>query len=471
MHDETDHYAFGGITAERAGCSSAPTWNGLLRFMRPAVLIVLYAAVVLLPLALAWAGVRPARSFLDELASGAGLLAFAIILVEFILSGRFRSISGKIGMDVTMRFHQLLARTALVLALVHPFLYQGPFAVQYPWDSTRQFTLTTDFGALASGVIAWVLLPAFVILAIARDRLRYTYETWRLMHGVGAIVIAALVLHHTLHAGRYSQDGILTGVWQAMFIVALISLVYVYFVEPLLQQRRAWTVTSVKPIGLKTWELVLSPKDHEGLAYEAGQFVWLNVGHSPFSLKENPFSISSAPGSGANLEFVIKELGDFTKTIGQIRPGTKAHIDGPHGNLVVSHRTEPGIVLIAGGVGIAPLMGILRQLRHDDDKRPTVLVYGNRVEEQIVYREELEVFAREHGTKITHVLSEPTEKWSGGKGLVDADIIREIFTSPEMTQYLYVLCGPPAMMEGVENTLIDLGVPAHQILSERFRYD
>ncbi len=439
--------------------------------MRPGVLIVLYTLVVLLPLALAWLRVRPPRSLLDELASGAGLLAFAIILVEFILSGRFRSISGRIGMDVTMRFHQLLARTALALALLHPFLYRAPFAAQRPWDTSRELTLTGDITALSSGALAWVLLPAFVLLSIGRDQLAYRYETWRLMHGLGAMLIAALVLHHTLSAGRYSQDPALAGVWLGMAATALLSMLYVYLIEPFLKLRKGWGVVSVRPIALKTWELVLEPSGHDGLGYDAGQFVWLNVGHSPFSLNENPFSISSAPASGKRIEFVIKEVGDFTGTVGRIEPGTRAYVDGPHGNLVIAGRTEPGIALIAGGVGIAPLLGILRQLRLDEDGRPTVLVYGNRVTEQISYPDELAALARDHGTKIIHAVSEPPDDWMGHVGMVDDSVIRQTFGSPEMKRWLYVLCGPPVMMDIVEDCLIDLGVPAHQIFSERFKYD
>lgn len=427
--------------------------------------------MTLLPLALAWFGARPPRSFWDELATGAGMLAFAIILVEFALSGRFQSISEHIGMDVTMRVHQLFARTALALALIHPFLYRTGFNPQRPWDVTQQFTLTSDFMTLMTGVLAWVLLPAFVLFSIGRDKIGYKYETWRWMHGLGALVIAGLVLHHTLSAGRYSTDPVLTGLWSVFFLVAVLSLVNVYIVQPILEKRRPWKVTTLRPIALKTWELALEPDGHQGMTYDAGQFAWLNVGNSAFSLRENPFSISSAPGSGAGLQFVIKELGDFTRSLGSVELGTKAYMDGPHGNLVVSGRIEPGIALIAGGVGIAPLLGILRQLRHDDDRRPTVLVYGNRVEEQIVYREELEGLTRDHGTRVVHALSEPPQDWAGHRGMVDAGLIREIFASPDKTQWLFVLCGPPAMMEAAEDTLIDLGVPARQILSERFTYD
>jgi predicted ferric reductase len=86
---------------------------------------------------------------------------------------------------------------------------------------------------------------------------------------------------------------------------------------------------------------------------------------------------------------MIKELGDFTRTIGEIKPGTVAYLDGPYGNLTVDGREEPGVALIAGGVGLAPLLGILRQMRQTADPREVKVIYGNRIIEQIAYREEL----------------------------------------------------------------------------------
>jgi len=439
--------------------------------MRPVVLIGGYISIVLLPLVLAWLGARPPRSFMNELATGTGILAFVIILVEFVLSGRFRAISGKVGLDVTMLYHQLLARTALVLALVHPFLYRGDFNYQRPWDPTRQLTLANDFDSLATGLVAWIALIVFVAISVARDQLPYRYETWRLMHGLGAILIAGFGLHHTLHAGRYSQDPVLAGVWLTLFGVAIVSLVFVYVVRPILQRNRAWRVVSVKQRALKIWELTLKPENHHGLDFEAGQFAWLNVGNSSFSLHENPFSISSAPSDKDSIQFLIKELGDFSGSVGGIAPGTKAYIDGPHGNLTVAGRNEPGIALIAGGVGVAPLLSILRQLRLDGDNRPSVLVYANRIEQQIVHREELEALATDHGTKVVHVLSEPPEGWDGLVGLVEPEMLGNLFQSAGSKDWLYILCGPVAMMEIVESALLEMGVPHHNIVSERFDYD
>ncbi len=434
--------------------------------MKPLFLIVAYLAAVSLPLVLSvWLG-GPPREFHQELASGLGILAFSMVLAEFILSGRFKAISNDVGMDVTMRFHQIMARVALAFALLHPLLYQGtPSGGERPWDPTRQLTLTSDFSDLATGIVAWLLLAGLVVMAIGRAQLGYRYEIWRLLHGLGALLIALLLLHHTVAAGRYGSQPVMTWVWVAMTAVAVGSLLMVYLVVPWLQKRRPWRVTSVVPLTPKQWEVNVVPEGHRGLDYQAGQFVWLNVGHSPFSMRENPFSLSSAPAAGPGVSFMIKELGDFTRTIGEIKPGTVAYLDGPYGNLTVDGREEPGVALIAGGVGLAPLLGILRQMRQTADPREVKVIYGNRIVEQIAYREEL------GDAGVTYVLSEPPEDWQGEMGFIDGPLMDRAFSENEFRDWVFVMCGPAVMMDVVEEHLIRRGTSAHRILSERFSYD
>jgi predicted ferric reductase len=434
--------------------------------MKPLLLIIAYIAAVTLPLVLSWLLGGPPRPIHQELASGLGILAFSMILMEFVLSGRFKSVSNGVGMDVTMRFHQVMARTALAFALLHPLLYQGtPSGGQRPWDPTRQLTLTTDFSALSTGIAAYLLLPSLVLLAIGRTHLDYKYETWRLIHGIGALLIALLLLHHTVYAGRYGSQTVMIWVWLAMTGVAVGSLLYVYLLVPFRDRTRAWQVTSVTRLTPRQWELKVKPKGHAGLDYKAGQFVWLNVGHSAFSMKENPFSLCSAPGAGPEISFMIKELGDFTQTLGQITAGTRAYLDGPYGHLSVDGRTEPGIALIAGGVGLAPLLGILRQIRLSGDTRKVKVIYGNRAVDHIAFRDEL-------GTQdVVYVLSEPPDKWHGETGYIDAALMDRVFVQEEFRNWVFVMCGPAIMMDIVEDHLIARGTPSHRILSERFDYD
>jgi predicted ferric reductase len=445
--------------------------------MPATILIGAYALLVVLPVALGWALVGPARPWPDELSSALAMAGFAALLLEFLLSGRFRIVTGGIGIDRTMRWHQLFARVLTVALLVHPALYSynayqfaGPGLWQSlsPGDPARAAVLGLDAGSTLTGWMAWMFLLALTGMAIFRDQLPYSYEAWRLMHGLTAAAVAVMGLHHALEAGRYSAMPALAAYWVVLVGLALFTLLTVYLLRPLRLARRPWRIAAVAPAAERTWEVVLEPDGHDGLAYRAGQFAWVRLDRSAFSMREHPFSIASAPGSGRRLSFLIKEAGDFTRTVGSLPVGARAFVDGPHGHLTIDGRREPGLCLIGGGVGVAPLLSVLRGARGQGDARPALLVYGNRHEGQILARDEL---AAMPALETVHVLQEPPPGWQGATGLVSAAFVQERCAAAAAAGWLFLLCGPPAMMREVRRGLRALGVPGSRILEERFVYD
>ncbi len=407
------------------------------------------------------------RPFWDELSSAIALTGFAILLVEFVLSGRFRVISGRMGIDATMRFHQLMARPLILLLVVHPFLYTPPFGSSSLWDAS---SLGLQGWTFASGLAAWILLAVVVVTAIFRDRLPYRYEGWRVSHGIGAGLIALFGLHHALESGRYSGHPAFIVLWLVMVGLALSTLAMVYVVRPLLQLRHPYRVASNRQIALKTWELVLEPTRGRALAFDAGQFAWLTLDRSPFAIREHPFSICSAPGETGRLAFAIKQAGDFTNRIGEVAIGAPAYLDGPHGGLVLTGQVSRGIVFIAGGVGAAPILSMLRQLSAAGDPRPMKFLYGNRVQEQVIYPDELKAMGDILDLDVVHVLSEPPSGWTGEVGQLDAALVQRHCPRDEQGDWLYVICGPTPMIDSVEDALTANGVPGRQIISEKFSY-
>jgi len=446
---------------------SRASWRGL----NPILLVAGYLVVAIAPLALAYAQGVPPRSFRDELATGLGLVGFAMLLMEFLLSGRFVTISGRIGIDLTMRFHQLVARSLTVFILFHPFLYTAPLKTPLPWDTTRLLTLGLEATSIVTGLVAWLLLILLVATSIYRNRLPFRYETWRLGHGLGAVLIAGLGLHHAVEAGRYSAQSNLEAFWLAMVGLAILTMAHVYIITPLRQLRAPYRVISVDKVALKTWVVAVQPAKGAAMEFEAGQFAWITLGRSLFAIKEHPFSMSSCPAMRPRIEFTIKEVGDFTKEIGTIALGTLAFLDGPHGNLTLAGRKEEGLVFIAGGVGLAPIISMLRQLRVERDPRRMVLIYGNRCADQILYRSELEAMTRELKLNIHHALSEPPPGWEGPRGQIDRSMLDELLDFDKRDRWLYFVCGPAPMIDSVENDLGRLGIPARQIISEKFSYD
>jgi len=445
--------------------------------MPATILIAAYIALVTIPVGLGWVLVGPARPWLDELSSALALAGFAALLLEFLLSGRFRAVSGDIGIDRTMRWHQVFARVLTVALLLHPVLYSynayqfaGPGLWQTlpPGDPARAAVLGLAPASTLTGWMASMFLLALTGMAIFRDGLPYGYETWRLMHGLTAAAVATMGMQHALEAGRYSAAPVLAAYWAILVGLALFTLLTVYLLRPLRLARRPWRVVSVAPAAEHIWEVVLEPEGHDGLAYRAGQFAWVRLDRSAFSLREHPFSIASAPGADRRLSLLIKEAGDFTRTVGTLPVGARAFVDGPHGQLTIAGRDEPGLCLFAGGVGVAPLLSVLRGARAAGDARPALLLYGNRHERQILARGEL---AAMDAVETVHVLQEPPAGWDGATGLVSAALVQERCAAAAGAGWLFLLCGPPAMMREVLRGLRALGVPRARILEERFVYD
>jgi predicted ferric reductase len=432
------------------------------------LLIAVYVGLTFFPLAVAWLDEGPSRGFFYELSSGLGLTAFALLLLQFLTSGRFEALTGRVGIDLTMRLHQLIARTLTVFLVVHPPLYaiwpgQGGTAGRI----VQMFTSP----AYLSGVLAWVLLLVVVFAGVLRDRLPVRYEIWRASHGVGALLLAIFGVHHALYLGRYSAHPAIAAFWFVLLGVAVLSLLTVYVLRPLALRRQPYRLIANENVGDRLWELELEPIGDFRPSLTAGQFYWVTFGDSPFLLREHPFSASSASSELPRVRFIIKESGDFTRTIGTIPLGTRAFLDGPRGIFTLEDRQATGIGLVAGGVGIAPILSILRELRARGDRRPIRLLYGNRHPGQIVRREEIQAISADLDFDARFVVAEPPEGWTGGTGELDRAQVAAYFDNPDRAGWVYFVCGPNAMMSSVERSLEAIGVPPRSIVTERFRYE
>src|SRR5690606_5423672 len=101
----------------------------------------------------------------------------------------------------------------------------------------------------------------------------------------------------------------------------LLMLAHVRLIRPLRLRRRPWRVAEVRREAARIWTLALEPEGHEGFAFLPGQFVWLTLGESPLAIRQHPFSISSSAENPRRIDLTIKELGDFTSTIGTVPTG------------------------------------------------------------------------------------------------------------------------------------------------------
>ena len=125
----------------------------------------------------------------------------------------------------------------------------------------------------------------------------------------------------------------------------------------------------------------------------------------------------------------IRNLGDFTSAIHKVPVGQRVYLDGPYGAFTIGNPADMH-VLIAGGIGITPMMSMIRTLADRRDPRPVTLLYGSKDWESIMYREELEALKGRLDLTIVHVLSDPPADWTGEQGRITAEVFRRHLPPP-----------------------------------------
>ena len=207
-----------------------------------------YVLVAALPmLAVLMIKVEPAPA-LRELGSASALTAAALLFLQFLSSGRYESISGQFGIDRTMGFHRIAAYMLLAFALLHPLSYTAETLLVDPTAAWHRLTGMLASNRLQTGVLALAGLIVIVLLATFRSRPFIRYEYWRASHGLLAIIVAALTIHHILAVGTYSAEYPLRAAWFLFALVAVVAIGLVYFVRPWRMWREDWRVERVNPL-------------------------------------------------------------------------------------------------------------------------------------------------------------------------------------------------------------------------------
>ncbi|MBE9211948.1 ferric reductase-like transmembrane domain-containing protein [Plectonema cf. radiosum LEGE 06105] len=403
------------------------------------------------------------RSVWLEFSAALGFIGLAMMAMQFALTARINRVEASYGVDLILQFHRYTSIVAFFFILVHPIIVfiDNPETlqllnfIQAPWRARM-------------AVIATLALIAIIITSIWRKKLNIPYEPWRIAHGILAVIIIGFGLGHVLGVGNYLGLFWKAVIWTGIAIAALWLLIYVRLVKPYFMQKKPYLVEAAIPQRGDVWNLVLRPRGHEGLHFQPGQFAWLTLEISPFRMREHPFSLASSAEHPDRIEFGIKALGDFTTTIKDVKPGTKAFLDGPYGVFTTDrYENTAGFVFIAGGIGITPMMSMLLTLAERQDDRPILLIYASKTWEDITYREEIEALKDKLDLTVIHVLREASEDWSGETGYVDKELL-ERYIPKRRGSRNYFICAVPKMMDQVERALHDLEVPVTHIHMEHY---
>lgn len=403
------------------------------------------------------------RGFWLEFSVALGFISLALMALQFALTARVNRIEASYGIDLILSFHRYTSFVAFVMVLVHPLIL---FWVQP--DTVQLLNFPAAPWRARMAVLATLAFIALIVTTIWRKPLKIPYEPWRLFHSILSVLAVGLGLGHALGVGNYLGLFWKAVLWAAISLIALWLIVYIRLVKPWLMTKKPFLVEEIRPERGDVWTLALRPIGHDGFRFQPGQFAWITLNITPFSMREHPFSMASSGEHAERLEFGIKAVGDFTSRIQDYRPGTKAYLDGPYGVFTIDrYEDAAGFVLIAGGVGITPIISMLITAAERGDDRPYTLIYANKTWDDITYREAIGALSDRLDLKVVHVLRESPENWEGETGYVDQALLGRYIPSRRGTRH-YFICASPKMMDQVERALHDLDVPVTNVHLEHY---
>jgi len=404
------------------------------------------------------------ESTLIALGRLAGLLGVYLILWQLLLIGRIKWIERYIGLDKLANLHHYNGFFGLLFVVLHGLMILFAYSSLSGWSiwaQLKQFIFV--FEDTLSAIVASILLIGIVLLSIAIVRKRLKYEWWYFTHLFTYFAIL-LAFGHQIELGTSLQNSAFQGYWYFLYAFVFGNLIGYRFIRPaFLFWKHDFTIEKVVQETSSTVSVYITGKRMGEYSFEAGQFAFYRFYQPGFWLEKHPFSYSAAP-NGKYIRITVKNLGDFSTRLRDLKAGTKVSIEGPHGVFTANFAQSGKFLLAAGGVGITPLRSLMDVLVKK--QQDVVLLYGNRTSNEIIFKDELEELKIKFpNLKVVHVLS-GEENYSGEKGNIDREKIARLV--PDLKERDVYLCGPAAMTKKLLNEVKALGVNKSQLHFEKF---
>ncbi|WP_206664527.1 FAD-binding oxidoreductase [Dankookia rubra] len=220
---------------------------------------------------------------------------------------------------------------------------------------------------------------------------------------------------------------------------------------------------------VKTFRLVEPGGGDIPFTFMPGQFLTVSAELDGKTTRRS-YTIASSPTRRSHVEVTVKreEQGLISRHLhDRVAVGDAVQVSAPSGVFTFMGE-EASIVLIAGGVGITPMMSVARYLTDRSYPCEVFFLYGARSPDEFVFREELEYLQKRHANLHVAATMSRAEgtAWMGATGPISKEFIAR--SVPEIARRRVHLCGPPPMMEAVKAALAELGVPKDQVKTEAF---
>ena len=387
-----------------------------------------------------------------------GLLATALAMIGIAFAARTHGFERAIGLDRALLWHRWLGETAALLLVAHIISTLIAYASRGGLgDAIRQLTGEEQYMAMATVGALGMLIITFVSLGFVRRHM--AYETWYFIH---LLIYASLLLalaHEIFLGSDFAFDPLARWFWIVVTVIVFAIVFISRWGKAIRSIMKPLTVLSVTPLNDVAAAVELGGQNVTELRAAAGQFALLRPLTPKLCWQPHPYSISAAPRVD-RIRFTIKALGGASELMTQLPVGTKVAIEGPFGTKIYEELRGNKLLLIAGGVGIAPVRSLMEDFGPEAEP---IVIYRARRQAEIVHLDELEALAETRNGRIITVVG-PTKNLRDGNPL-DPDVMRRLV--PDVSERIAVVCGSQPMINAAYDCLYECGIEPEDIHFER----
>ncbi len=383
-------------------------------------------------------------------------------LVGIFLVARIPWVERGVGHDRLVTWHRKLGPWSLYLIGFHVLLIVLSSAGQ---DGVM---LAVEMWRMLNGMAwMWPAMAGFLLMILAgvtsykKARAKMSYETWWIIHVYSYVAIASSFMHQVLNGQMFVGHPLNRLYWTSLYILMATAIIVFRFGIPLVRSvRHNLVVDKVIVEGPGVTSVVMRGRKLRGLAAEGGQFFgwrFLTRGHF---LMSHPYSLSAAP-TDKYLRITVKDLGDHSRSVALLKPGTRVFVEGPYGAFTAGRATQPHIVLVGGGVGITPIRALMDEFKNGVQLD---VIYRASSSADLVLKEELDyLVAQSGGSARVHYLVGSRRNYP-----MDAKSLRALV--PRIADSDIYICGPEPLVDAVRKAADDLGVPKNRFHDESFSF-
>lgn len=409
----------------------------------------------------------------QQLPVALGLLAFSLALTEVFIALRPKCLERRIGLPLMYSIHGSMAIVLILVAIAHI----GSELIA--WKDFAVTTATLPAGVMAMIFLVFTVLTGIFILSntfvrksLTLKRLKETVfkrEPGLWVHRLSVLAVLA-IFAHMMSVGFVRSDivfGVLSGLY---VLLAVGGYAASKVLKELLPKYILRQCTEKNP---GVFELEFAPQKGSPMAYEAGQYVFVRFVKSALPKESHPFSITTAPIKGsASVSVMVKNSGDYTSLLGRLQSGDIATLEGPYGSFMDRNTAlaDTPLVMLAGGIGITPILSILRSQMEMRPSRTMVLAWGLATQKDLLLLDELQEMAQKNPNFSYHITFSRDHVEPFDFGQISQDYLQRIGVAGLYPVADFFICGPAPMMASMKGILNDNKVVLDKIHIEEFSF-